>query len=86
MNIPCIAFLERICFHFLSFSQKAGITEGCNKTYQQKTKLLYCFQPFYGILECKNISSVTNRSDVIMQNCSVKKLETIFTVQTKITR
>jgi hypothetical protein len=31
MNIPCIAFLEMIRFHFLSISQKTGISEGCNK-------------------------------------------------------
>jgi hypothetical protein len=31
MIIPCVAFLERPCFHFLSFSQKAGIFEGYNR-------------------------------------------------------
>jgi hypothetical protein len=30
--------------------------------------------------ECENISSATSRTDFIMQNYSVKKQETIFTV------
>jgi hypothetical protein len=31
MNISCITFLEGHVFNFLSFSQKTGILEGCNK-------------------------------------------------------
>jgi hypothetical protein len=27
----------------------------------------------YGMRDCKNMSSVKSRKDVIMQNCSVKK-------------
>jgi hypothetical protein len=28
---------------------------------------------FYGTRDCENMSTVANRKDVIMQNCSVKK-------------
>jgi hypothetical protein len=31
MNISCIAFLERPCFHFSVISQKTVISEDCNK-------------------------------------------------------
>jgi hypothetical protein len=46
----------------------------------------YCFQVFYGSRECENISSVSSRSDFIMQNYYVKKQGAIFTVRIKIKR
>jgi hypothetical protein len=87
-NISCIAFPEGHGFNFLSFSLKTGIFEGCNKDVKLASRELndYCFQLFYGTRECENIPSVRSRSDFIMHNYYVKKLEAIFTVCIKIRR
>jgi hypothetical protein len=46
MNIPCIASLEGHVFTFLSFSQKTGILEGCNKDMKFASRELNNFIAF----------------------------------------
>jgi hypothetical protein len=54
MNIPCIAFLERICFHFLSFSQKTGISERCDKDVKLASRKRNPFIAFSRFMAPKN--------------------------------
>jgi hypothetical protein len=77
-----IMFLKLPCFHFsVLYSKDKDV-----KLASREPDDFIASNCFYGTRECKNISSVTSRNDFIMQNYSLKKQETIFTVHIKITR
>jgi hypothetical protein len=67
------SFLNCSTLPCMTFSKKNSNIWRLYKTWKQRNEWFYCFQMFYGIIDCENMSRITSRKDIIMQDCSVKK-------------
>jgi hypothetical protein len=82
MNIPCIAFLNRPCFHFPVLESKTDIFEGCYKDMKFARRELNNFIDFSCFMAPENakiFQVLQCRSDFIMQNYYVKSWSYFYT-------